>query len=119
MSGNLQDWDPSYNTQIRALINAAVRDYVGRKGKIRALALQCNLSTSTISKLAYYETTRPAMKTVFAVAEALDLLEEFGELLIHYARKQRGGEKNGPPTISNHKLRRSERHPVRSKHIKN
>ena len=88
---NLEDLDSSFTKQVRALINAGVRDYVGKRGKLNSLALACNLSPSTVSKLAYYETARPAWRTVIAVAEALDMMEDIGNLMILYAQDKRGG----------------------------
>ena len=67
----MSNLDPQ--TILRAKINGAVRDYVQNGGKLKLLAAKTGLNYRTISKLAYYETARPQMRTAFLVAEALHI----------------------------------------------
>jgi hypothetical protein len=93
--GNLPDYENTFTNQVRALLNAKVRDYIQQKGNtLTKLAMNCHvtpehhLSMSTVSKLAYYETTRPAWTTIIAVAEALEILDEVALLMVAYARNR-------------------------------
>lgn len=82
--GNLPDIDADWMVMLRAFINGLVRDYVRAGGKINRLALKSGLGANTIHRLAYYETTRPAGHTIFAVIMALDAMPQFEELTARY-----------------------------------
>ena len=86
--GNLDD--SNFTIQARALINAKVRDYMAHGGNITKLRRKCGnavKTTQTISKLAYYETTRPTWRTVIAVSEALGIMEELGNMMVAHGKK--------------------------------
>ena len=83
----LPDIDTDYTTLVRALVNRLVREYVHGGGKINRLALKANLNPRTVSKLAYYETTRPMWHTVMAVIIALGALKEFSEITARFAAR--------------------------------
>jgi DNA-binding phage protein len=85
--GNLEDIDHDYSRLVRAFINRLVREYVKNGGNIRNLALKAGVSPQTISRLAYYETTRPVWHTVMAVIHALYAMEEFADLTVRYAKR--------------------------------
>jgi hypothetical protein len=93
--GNLPDYENTFTNQVRALLNAKVRDYIKVPGNtLTKLAANSHvtaghhLSLSTVSKLAYYETARPAWSTIIAVAEALDALDEVADLMVRYAKNR-------------------------------
>ncbi len=83
----LQDLDTDYTTLVRALVNRLVREYVHRGGRINQLAVKANLNQRTVSRLAYYETTRPMWHTVMAVIIALGALKEFAEITSKFASR--------------------------------
>jgi len=87
--GNLSDLDNDLTKQVRVMVNARVRDYIRQGGKLNRLALKANLTVATVSRLAYYETTRPMWRTIISVMEALELYEDIGKLMIAYGRKKR------------------------------
>jgi len=69
--GNLRDDDEPFEIQARAIINARVREYMAGGGRLGVLAVKAGLSTGTVSKLAYYETTRPQMHTIVVICKVL------------------------------------------------
>lgn len=85
--GNLSDFENDLTRAVRALINSEVRNYMAKGGKIVALQRKCRneiKTVQTISRLAYYETTRPQWTTIIAVARALGITVKIGELMIRY-----------------------------------
>jgi DNA-binding phage protein len=85
--GNLEDIDADYSKLVRAFINRLVREYVRDGGKIKTLALKSGVGAQTISRLAYYETTRPTWHTVMAVLKAMEAMKEFADLTTRYAKR--------------------------------
>jgi hypothetical protein len=76
--GNLRDDDEPFEVRARAIINARVREYVTGGGRIDALAHKSGLSKNTVSRLAYYETTRPQLHTVVVICRVLRIPLKIG-----------------------------------------
>ena len=76
--GNLRDDDAPFEIRARAIINARVREYVAGGGKINTLALKTGLAPGTVSRLAYYETTRPQMHTIVVICRVLRIPLKIG-----------------------------------------
>lgn len=79
LKGNISDYEPE-TIKMRALVNGLVRDYMRRGGKLNQLALKANLSIHTVSRLAYYETTRPQWETIIRICRALDCMKELARI---------------------------------------
>ena len=84
-AGNLADIDSDYTALVRAFVNARVREYVAGRGNISRLARKAGITSATVSRLAYYETTHPRWHTVMSVITALECMHEFAELTMRYA----------------------------------
>jgi DNA-binding phage protein len=76
--GNLRDDDEPIEVQARAIINARVREYMAGGGRLNALALKAGLSVATVSRLAYYETTRPQFHTIMVICRVLRIPIKIG-----------------------------------------
>ena len=77
--GNISDKEPE-TIAMRALVNHLVREYVKGGGRMQALALRSNLSVNTVSRLTYYETTRPQWETIIRICKALDCMHELAKI---------------------------------------
>ena len=76
--GNLRDDDEPFEIRARAIINARVREYIMGGGRLNVLAVKAGLSVGTVSRLAYYETTRPQMHTIVVICRVLHIPIKIG-----------------------------------------
>jgi DNA-binding Xre family transcriptional regulator len=77
--GNVSDSEPE-TVKMRMLVNHLVREYVKKGGHMKRLAVRANLNPATVSRLAYYETTKPRWETIIRLCKALDCMDQLANI---------------------------------------